>query len=117
VTPNSVQRLAARLHVGLDSPGVCTACLSFVAFALDEDDERRVAGEITHIAPVLWDEGLGDVVRLALERAAAKDGEAGVALGHLEAERERSGIFRAVVRRLAVEAREEVRRVHLASLN
>ena len=115
--PTSASRLAQKLRIGLDSDGVCTACLSFVAFALDGDDERKVAGEITRIAPVLWDEGLGDVVRRALQHVAPENGEAGLALRFLDAERERSSIFRAVVLRLAVEAREEVRRIERASLN
>jgi hypothetical protein len=118
VTHDRAAALAARLEVDLHSPGVCPACLSFVAFALDRGDERKVAGEITRVAPLLWDEGLGDVVRVALETAARRcDGEAGAALLELDATGARSRVFRIVVRRLAAALAEEVRRTHLASLN
>jgi hypothetical protein len=37
--------LAAALHV--EDIAICHACLSFVSFALDSGDERKVAGSIT----------------------------------------------------------------------
>jgi len=109
--------LAARLAVDLQSPGVCPACLSFVALALEKGDERRIAGQIRMAAPTLWDEGLGDAVRLALEPAARRGGDEAEALRDLDARAEGSRVFRAVVRRLAEELAEDVRRAHLASLN
>jgi hypothetical protein len=106
--------LVAALGIGLDSSGVCPACLSFVAFELDDGDERRVAGQITSMAPNLWYEGLGESVRDALERAVLRgvpDAEEGLReLDHLVF---RSRIFRAVVRRLAVALREDARTTYL----
>ena len=69
MTKEEATRLAAALPIGLGSHGVCPACLSFVVFALDGEDERRVAGQVTSIAPVLWGEGLDVTVRAALEAA------------------------------------------------
>ncbi len=83
-----------------------------------EDDERQVAGRITSVAPDLWAEGLGESVRAALDRAAAGSAPAAAeALCDLEERHWRSRIFRAVVRRLAVELRDETERAYRASLN
>jgi hypothetical protein len=119
MTKERAVSLAATLEVGLHSPGVCPACISFVAMEIDDGNERRVAGQITSLAPLLWDEGLGDVVRTELERQARGGGgpDAVDALAELELRRERSPIFRAVVRRLGAELAEEVRRSRIASLN
>ena len=118
MTKERAADLAAALEVDLRSPGVCPACLSFVAFEVDSGDERRIAGQITSMAPNLWDEGLGDSVRSALERAvAANVAAAADALVELEQAGARSRIFRAVVRRLAVELVEGARRSCVASLN
>jgi hypothetical protein len=118
MTKQRADALAAELQVGLHSPGVCPACIGFVAYEVEHGTERRVAGEITSFAPLLWDEGLGDVVRAELERRSGEgDGRAAEALKELEARRDRSTIFRAVVRRLAAELAEGVRRSRIASLN
>jgi hypothetical protein len=118
VTKRSATQLARMLDVGLRSPGVCPACLSFVAFEIEDGTEQRVAGQITFVAPLLWDEGLGESVRRAL-RAAVRDCASGArdALQDLETRRARSAIFRAVVRRLAAELAEDARRSYFASLN
>jgi len=60
---------AAALELDVDDIAICHACLSFVSFALDSGNERKVAGSITSMAPDLWAEGLEQPVRLALERA------------------------------------------------
>jgi hypothetical protein len=118
VTKERVAALAATLQIGLHSPGVCPACISFVAMEIDDGNERRVAGQITSFAPLLWGEGLGDVVRGELERLVrGGDEDARVGLAELVVRRERSPIFRAVVRRLAAELAEGVRRSRTASLN
>jgi hypothetical protein len=110
--------LAAELRIHLGSPGVCPACVSFVAYELEGGNERRVAGRITSFAPLLWDEGLGDVVRAELERLSRGGSEtAAQALEELSARSERSPVFRAVVRRLAAEIAEGVRRSRSASMN
>jgi hypothetical protein len=118
MTKERAAALAATLQVGLHSAGVCPACISFVSIEIDRGNERRVAGQITSFAPLLWGEGLGDVVRAELERRArGGDDAATEALEELEFRRERSPIFRAVVRRLAAELAEGVRRLRIASLN
>ena len=89
-----------------------------VATTLERDDRRAAAGRITVVAPTLWAEGLDRPVQEALERKVS----AGVA-GALEALQDfenrgfGSGIFRAVVRRLAEELAEDMQRAYLASLN
>jgi hypothetical protein len=109
--------LARQLRVGVHSPGVCVACLSFVAFA-DAGDERAIRREIAGIAGTLWLEGFGESVRSALE-IAVRDGVDGAveARRDLEARSCRSDIFCAVIRRLAHELREHERRSYYASLN
>ena len=85
---------------------------------LDRDDGRAAAGRITMIAPTLWVEGLDLPVREALERKVRSGtADAPEALRDLEERAFRSGIFRAVVRRLAAELKEDTRRAYLASLN
>jgi hypothetical protein len=118
VTRERAAELALLLDVDLHSRGVCPACLSLVALALEDGDERRVAGRITSVAPDLWAEGLGEAVRAALERAGVGNIPAvAEALTELEQASFRSRIFRAIVRRLAVELAEDSRRAFLASLN
>jgi hypothetical protein len=118
MTNERAAAVAAELQVGLRSPGVCPACISFVAYEVERGNERRVAGQITSFAPLLWDEGLGDVVRAELwRRSGSGDDAAAEALEELTATRHRSAIFRAVVRRLAAELAEGVRRSRAASMN
>ena len=96
--------LAAELELDVDDLAICQACLSFVSFAIDSGDERKVAGSITRMAPDLWAEGLAQPVRLALERArkrgVANAEEAIVTVGKSGP---RSQVVRAIVRRLAAD--------------
>jgi hypothetical protein len=118
MTKERADALAAGLEVGLHSPGVCPACISFVAYEIERGNERRVAGQITSFAPLLWDEGLGEVVRAELGRRSGRgDDSVAEALEELAVRRHRSTIFRAVVRRLAAELAEGVRRSRISSLN
>lgn len=118
VTAKRLDALARALDVGLRSPGVCPMCLSLVAMELDRADGRAAAGRITMIAPTLWVEGLDRPVQEALERKVRSGtADAPEALRDLEEWGFRSGIFRAVVRRLAAELKEDTRRAYLASLN
>ena len=118
VMAKRVEALAKSLDVGLHSPGVCPMCLLLVATELERKDGRAVAGRITMIAPTLWAEGLDRPVRDALERKARSGAaEATDALLDFDERGFRSGIFRAVVRRLAAELKENARRAYLASLN
>jgi hypothetical protein len=117
VTTDRLAALAAALDVGLHSRGLCLACLSFVACA-DEDDERAVRREVVQIAPGMWEDGFGAAVRAALVVAtAAGTASAADALRDLDERKWRSEIFRAVIRRLSVELRDEARRAYYASLN
>lgn len=116
MTKQRATALAAKLDLDLRSHGVCPACLSFIAFEV-AGDERRVAGEITAMAPNLWAEGLGDSVRASLECAVSHWPAAQEGLRELDVAGMRSRVFRAVVRRLAVELAEGARRAYQASLN
>ena len=96
--------LAGELELDVDDLAICHACLSFVSFAIDAGDERKVAGSITRMAPDLWAEGLSQPVRLALERAR----ELGVAnaderIAAVAESGPRSQVVRAIVRRLAAD--------------
>jgi hypothetical protein len=107
--------LAVRLSVGLGSHGVCYPCLGEVAYELEEGNGHRVE---QWVVPTLWVEGLGVTVTTAVERAVQlglPDAEA--ALGDLAARGCRSGIFRAVVRRLARELHQQTQRAIAAALN
>jgi|SRR4051794_28099404 hypothetical protein len=107
--------LAARLSVGLGSPGVCYPCLGEVAHELAEGDGHRIE---QWVVPTLWVEGLGVTVTAAVERAVQVGlPNAVAARDDLAARGCRSGIFRAVVRRLARELHQETRRAIAASLN
>jgi hypothetical protein len=94
--------LADALELDVDDLAICHACLSFVSFAIDSGDERKVAGSITRMAPDLWAEGLSQPVRLALERA-RKLGVANAeqAIASVAESGPRSQVARAIVRRLA----------------
>ena len=82
---------------------------------LDRGDPRELAKAVRWVAGTLWLEGFGDAVRLALERSRAP--EAAEALADFNARGLRSEIYLALVRRLARDLDEEVRRDSIASLN
>jgi hypothetical protein len=98
----AASELAARLELDVDEVGICHACLSFVSFPLrrgDEDETERAAHEFT---PDLWEEGLAEPARAALERAqVARLPAAEQALAEVEALGGRSLTARAIVQRLA----------------
>jgi hypothetical protein len=104
VTHAEAAALAAELELDVDDLAICQACLSFVSFAIDSGDERKVAGSITRMAPDLWAEGLSQPVRLALERA-QKLGVANTeeAIAAVAKSGPRSEVVRAIVRRLAAD--------------
>jgi len=96
--------LAAELDLDVDDLAICHACLSFVSFAIDAGDERKVAGSITQMAPDLWAEGLSQPVRLALERARSLGvANAEAAIAAVAESGPRSPVVRAIVRRLAAD--------------
>lgn len=97
------EALAAQLDVGLDI-GICHACLSFVSFALDGGNPHEIRGQVTRMTPHLWDEGLSGPALEAVRRACALGvPNAAAALADLEENGARSGVARAIVRRLAAE--------------
>jgi hypothetical protein len=113
-----LRALAEALRVELHSPGVCLACLTFVTAALASGDDRRINRAVTYIAPTLWNEGLDEPMRIALAHA-ARDGlpDATSAQREFEERGSRSTIFRAVIRHLADDLDEQMRREFAASLN
>jgi len=62
-------KLAAKLDVHVHELPICLPCLSFVAFPLDSGDERELRRATLHFTPILWEEGLAEPARQALERA------------------------------------------------
>ena len=61
--------LARRLDLELLSCGVCLPCLTFVAFPLDEGDEREARRVARRMTRELWLDGLEGPALEALERA------------------------------------------------
>ena len=104
MTRDQAAVLAAELGLDVDDVAICLACLSFVSFAVDSGDERKIAGSITRMAPDLWAEGLAEPVRMAL-RGARERGVANAEEGSVSVERAgpRSPVVRAIVRRLATD--------------
>lgn len=102
--------LAAQLDLDLDDAPICLACLGIVSLALDHGDEQEVAREVRSMTPHIWAEGLAEPAIAALERASARGiPGADAALAAAERSWGRSGIAKAIVRRLATELS---RRVH-----
>ena len=104
---------AQELDVDLDA-GICHACLSFVSFALDDDDPAEIARWLRRMTPDLWADGLSEQALAAVRRACERGiADAPAALADLERKRGRSSVARAIVRRLAEElscrARERLR--------
>ena len=111
-------RLARRLGVGLHARGVCPACLGMVAMKLEFGDDPSVARTIRRVVPNLWAEGLGGPGEDAVHSTKRRGGPgAPEALRDFEARGPRSDIFKAIVRRLAEDLKEEVDRTYRASLN
>jgi hypothetical protein len=104
VTHAEAAALAVELELDVDDLAICHACLSFVSFAIDAGDERKVAGSITRTAPDLWAEGLAQPVGIALRRARERGvANADEAIAAVEKSGPRSQIVRAIVRRLAAD--------------
>jgi imidazolonepropionase-like amidohydrolase len=102
--------LAAKLDVHVHAITICLPCLSFVAFPLDDGDERELRRATLHFTPILWEEGLAEPAREALERArqrGLKDAERAVA--DVEARGARTTIARAIVCVLALQLVAEMR--------
>jgi hypothetical protein len=104
ISSKDAAELAGRLQLDLDDIGICHACLSFVSMPLGWGDERETRRATFAITPDLWNEGLAEPARLALERARA-EGIAGAEAGlaDVDAREGRSVTARAIVRRLAAD--------------
>ena len=102
--------VAATLELDMYEAGICLACLTFVAFPLDQGNEREVRGRTLEFTPILWEEGLEQPARRALERArerGVKDAER--ALADVDQAGARTAIARAIVRVLALQMVAEMR--------
>src|SRR3989442_7327474 len=106
----STERLAAALDLDVYEVGICHACLSFVAFPLDDGDEREVARAVGEFAPILWEEGLALPLQAALERARRRGVRgAQAAIEDVEHRGAAAPVVEAVVRRLAAELTRRTR--------
>jgi len=105
-----LDRFVAKLDLDVDGAGICHACLSFVAFPLDDGDEREASRAARRMTPVLWEEGLAETA-LAAVRAARAAGvpDADEALRELEWKGGDSALARAIVLRLAADLAAEAR--------
>jgi hypothetical protein len=102
------EALVARLEIGLDC-GVCLACVSIVSWTVRTGTAAQIRGQLCSMTPDLWHDGLAEVALSAVRDAAEQNvPDAEAALVELEARGGRSGVARAIVRRLALElARRE----------
>ena len=106
----SLQQLAAELDLDVYEVGICHACLSFVSFPLDDGDEREVARAVREFGPILWDEGLAEPLRAALERASRRGiVGADVAIPDVDAFGAQAAIVGAVIRQLAADLTRRTR--------
>lgn len=110
MTRDEARELATALDLDVDDLGICLACLSFVSMAIDRGNEHKIRGEITRMAPILWDEGLEQPVRMALRRACERGiGNAHQALADIDEKGPRSATVRAIVRRLGADLSERAK--------
>jgi hypothetical protein len=103
-------RLAGRLRLRLDSTRVCLACLSIVAFALDDCNRHEIQGRLMQLTVPLWEEGLAEPALAAVREACDRgvpDAEA--ALADLERHGGRTPVARAIVLCLARQLRRRAR--------
>ena len=106
----TAQQLVAELDLDVYEVSICHACLGFVAFPLDAGDERKTAGAVRRFGPILWEEGLAEPLRAALERAGRR-GVAGAerAIADIETFGGQAPIVGAVVRQLAADLTRRTR--------
>jgi hypothetical protein len=103
------ETLVKRLDLDLNAP-LCYACLSVVSFALDRGDHREITRETRRITRDLWEEGLAEVARTAVQRACLRGvADACWALADLELNGWDSATARAITRQLAAELSRHTR--------
>jgi hypothetical protein len=82
-----------------------------VSFAIDSGDAADIARQTRQMTPDLWGEGLAEPALVAVRRACrAQVPDAEAALEELERAGGRSGVARAIVRRLAADLTRRTRR-------
>jgi hypothetical protein len=107
-----VERLELDLH------RVCPLCLCFVVDPLERRDAEGVARALRRMTPDIWDDGLAEQALSAMRGLVDADvPHAREALAELEQSAGRSRVARAIVRRLAGELSEALRRHAAAALN
>ncbi len=108
MTRTQTAELVAQLDLDLDA--VCHACLCVVSFALDNGDQRQVAGALRAMTPDLWQDGLDKQAFAAVQRACELDlPHAHEALADLEQHGAKGTVARQIVRRLATQLSAQVR--------
>lgn len=103
-------RLAAQLRLTLESTRICLACLSMVAFALDDCNRHEIQGRLMQLTVPLWEEGLAEPALTAVREACGRGlPDAPAALADLERAGGRTPIARAIVLCLARQLRRRAR--------
>ena len=89
---------------------ICLACLSIVAFALDDCDRHEIQGRLMQMTVPLWEEGLAEPAIAAVREACDRGvRDAPAALADLERNGGRTPIARAIVLCLARQLRRRAR--------
>lgn len=110
--------LVAALDLRLERVAICNLCLLQVSWALRGGDAKELRRALRYFVPLLWDEGLEEVLRHAVERAyAAGVSGADVATRDLARRGEHAWITESVVLDLAEQQVAEMERWRRASLN
>jgi hypothetical protein len=110
LSPPRILALVAQLELDVGEPRICYACLSFVAFPLEDGDRRGAAAAARRMTPELWHEGLcGYAFAVVRQAAHARVPDAAVALADLEDRGGRSPVARAIVMRLAEQLNRRAR--------
>jgi hypothetical protein len=110
--------LVAALDLRLARVRICNLCLLEISWALRGGDAGELRRALRFFVPLLWDEGLEETVRPAVERAHASGVPgADVAARDLARRGEDAWITESVVLDLAEQQIAEMERWRLASLN
>ena len=114
----SADQVVAAIDVERARRAACPVCLFGIARELEAGDEKKIEKALRFFVPLLWDEGLAEPLKAALERAGlAGVPHAGAAIADLKARGPASLVAEALVRRLASEQVAETERTRIASLN
>lgn len=112
------RELAAQLDLDLGRIPVCYSCLSFVSMAIDDGEPAKIRGACVQFTPDLWEEGLAEPARAAVERAVRRGiKNADKALADIDRAGARTPIARAIVQVLAVQLSTRTRAAIAARWN